>query len=315
MAAKFKIVILGIGGIGGYVGGKVAAQYFRSPDVEIIFVARGENEKAIKANGLKLITTHGEQTVYPDVITTHPGFIGVADLIICCTKSYDLEESIEALRPCVSSKTIIISFLNGVDAAERIKKIFPHAKVWDGCVYIVSRLIAPGVVKESGNVSTFYFGSQQSLREECMNVEAIFQTAGIDAHVSDDIAKTMWEKFLFISIIATLTSYLDCSIGEILRDRNHESLLQNLLSEVKAVADAKGVVLSENIIEKIIDRITSLPFETTSSMHDDYKRGWKTEVQSLTGFVVEQGKQFNVPTPAYDKLFAALLLKPKTSVA
>jgi 2-dehydropantoate 2-reductase len=241
--------------------------------------------------------------------------LGIMDLIICCVKSYDLEESIETLSPCIDKQTIILPFLNGVDAAERIKKMFPETEIWEGCVYIVARLIAPGVVKAGGVPSKFYFGARSGKDEKLKQVEAIFKAAGINADLSEDISYAIWEKFLFISTIATLTSYLDRSIGEILSKPEYTNLLMNLLNELKAVADAKGLSLSDVIIKKMVDRMISLPYETTSSMHHDFLKGGKTELNSLTGFVIEIGKQLNVPTPTYEKMFATLTSRTKTRMA
>ena len=292
--------------MGGYVGGKLAARYSNSNEIEIIFITRGENEKAIKSNGLKLITSQGEQTVHPAVVTSQPERLDRVDLIICCVKSYDLEAGIKRLKPCISDTTIILPLLNGVDASERIKEIFPHAEVWEGCVYLVSRLIGPGTVKESGNINQLYFGAKRGTKEKLEQVEAILQSAGLNARLSDKISQTVWEKFLFISPLATLTFYLDLCIGGIVNDGHRKEQLQNLLTELKNIADAKKISFAENVIQKTLDKIVSLPYESTSSMHSDFKKGNKTEVDSLTAYVVRLGKELNVPIPHYEKMLIGL---------
>ena len=45
-----KMAIVGIGGVGGYFGGKLATEYEKFPDHEIIFIAHGEHLAAIKAS-------------------------------------------------------------------------------------------------------------------------------------------------------------------------------------------------------------------------------------------------------------------------
>ncbi len=310
MTSKFKVAVLGIGGVGGYFGGKLAAHYSNSNDVEIIFIANGDSEKAIRSVGLKLITSQGEQIIHPAIVTSQPVELKSVDLIICCIKSYDLKESVASLKPCVNDKTIILPLLNGIDAAERIKRILPHAEVWEGCVYIISRLIAPGVVKESGNINRLYFGSKQGTKENLQLVETLFTSAGINAHVSSNILQTLWEKFLFISPLATLTSYFDLCIGDVVSDQSHRELLLNLLAEIKNLAGAKGINLSENIIQKTLDRISSLPYESTSSMHSDFQKRGKTEVNSLTAYVVELGRVLNIATPYYQKMLLGLNEKP-----
>lgn len=284
----------------------MAAFYANSNEVEIIFIARGENEKALKSNGLKLITSQGEEIIHPSIVTGQPEKLGIVDLVLCCVKSYNLEMAVEPLKPCINDQTIILPLLNGVDASERIKKILPQGEVWEGCVYIVSRLIAPGVVKTSGSINQLYFGSEQGTKEKLERVHTIFRTAGLNAHLATNISQTLWEKFLFISPAATLTSYLDLSIGAIVNDEQHRELLLKLLKELKSVAEAKNISLSENIVQMTLDKMRSLPPETTSSMHSDFNRGNKTEIDSLTAYVVKLGRELKVPTRCYEQMLAGL---------
>ena len=286
--SKFRIAVLGIGGVGGFVGGKLADYYKDSDEVEIIFLARGKNGKAIKENGLKLITSEKTIIVRPSIITNSPETLGAVNLVICCVKGYSLEESLKMIKPCVTTYTLIFPLLNGVDAPERIRKIIPNANVVDGCIYIISKLIEPGVVKESGiQQKIFCDYSSVEFTEQALK---ILQSADIKIISRGDIQEVVWEKFIFISPMATLTSYLDLPIGGILESYDHKNLLLNLLKEVKSIADAKGIFYDEDIIEKTIGRMKALPYSSTTSCIAIIKGKGKTEVESLTGYVVRLGK-------------------------
>ncbi len=308
---KFRIAVVGIGGVGGFIGGKLAARFDDSENVEVVLAARGKNEKAIRADGLKLITTHGEQIVKPKLVTKNAAEIGEADLILLCTKEYDLEETVASLKNCISKRTAILPLLNGVDTQERIARILPNAEIWQGCIYIVSRLITPGVIQETGNICLMYFGNEKGETEKLQFVETVFKQVGIDAHLSDEISAKMWEKFIFISSIATATSYLNTSFGGILNNAEYKNILLQLLAEIKQVAEAKKINFSGNAVQQTLDKLSGLPFEATSSMHTDFSNGKKAELQSLVGYVVEQAKKLNVPTPIYDKIYEALTKKQK----
>lgn len=309
--SKFKIAVVGIGGVGGYIGGKLAAGFEDSEEVEIVLAARGENEKAIRAGGLRLITSQGEQLVKPKLATTTD--LGEPDLLLLCTKEYDLEETVSALKESIGKQTAILSLLNGVDTAERIACVLPEAEIWQGCIYIISRLISPGVVQESGNVCLIYFGNGREAGEKQQLVETLFQKAEIDAQLTEDIDARMWEKFIFISALAASTSYLNATIGEILENPEYKKLLDALLAEIKQVARAKNIGISEEAIQQKIDRLSTVPFEATSSMHTDFSHGKRAELQSLVGYVVEQAKQLNVPAPVYNKVYGELVRKLKAT--
>jgi len=300
-----KIVTAGIGGVGGYFGGLLARQYHNS-ETEIFFIARGAHETAIRTAGLKMETGDGNFTAHPAGVFSNPSDVGIADLIIFCTKSYDLEETANACKPIAGSNTILLPLLNGVDASGRLKKIFPDSEVWDGCVYLVSRLASPGVIRESGNIRKLFFGSDAGSESKLFSAEKLFRDAGIDAAWSKNITETTWEKFLFISPMATLTSFLDRPIGAVFANAESVKMLDSLLQEIKAVADSKKILLPESVTQKNIEKLKSLPDGATTSMHSDFKKGGKTELESLTGYVVREAGLMNVPVPTYQMMYERL---------
>ncbi|WP_242921084.1 ketopantoate reductase family protein [Pontibacter liquoris] len=304
--ATFKILVLGIGGVGGYFGGLLAAHYAGSSTVEVGFWARGAHASAIAQNGLQLQTTQGNLTARPAYVTDDPDRLHPVDLLICCVKSYDLEESLQRVRPSIGSNTVILPLLNGVDASARIKTLFPDVEVWEGCVYVVARLSEPGIVKESGGIGQLYFGATNGDAQKLRRVEGLLQAAGIRAELSDTILHTIWTKFLFISAVATATSYLNAGMGAILEKPENKQLLLDLLGELQAVARAKGILLPNDLLPTMLQRMAALPYATTSSMHSDFQKGGKTELTSLTGYVVREGRAHQVPTPTYERLYAAL---------
>ena len=303
---KFRIAVLGIGGVGGYFGGKLAARFADSAEREVIFIARGDNAKVISRNGLKIITPEGEEIAKPKIVTDDPRQIGVADIFLICTKAYDLAESINKYRASIGEGTVILPLLNGVDHAAKIKEIVPAAEVWNGCVFIVSRRIAPGVVKVDSDIRLFQFGSPDGTPEKLENFEKILQEAGIDAELSADIDRTVWEKFIFISSLATLTSYLDTKIGGINASEENRRVLAALVAEVTALAAAKKINVADNIAETTLRRIKSAPGDSTSSMHSDFMKKGETELETLTGYVVREAKRFDLPVPVYEKLYREL---------
>jgi len=306
MNKKFRIIVAGIGGVGGYFGGKLADRFTGSEEAEIIFYARGKNLEAIRENGLSMQTAAGNSTVHPAIATDNASEAGIADLIICCVKSYHLESVIEELKPCIGKETAVLPLLNGVDAAERLQKLVPGTGVWNGCVYIVSKLSAAGMIEQKGTVNALHFGAENGDTEKLKYVLQLFLSAGINAELHTNITRVTWQKFVFISTIGTLTSYLNTSIGEILNNGQHKKLLIALLTEITGVAKAKQIGLPEDIIESTLKRLESMPPETTSSMQLDVAAGKQTEAETLTGYVIRRGKELNVPTPTY-KLVAERL--------
>jgi 2-dehydropantoate 2-reductase len=302
-----RIGILGLGGVGGYFGGLLAKAYYKSDAVEVIFIARGETKKAIAENGLKIITDDSETVVYPKLVSNNPDEIGQLDYLICATKTYDIEESLLSLEQCITSKTIILPLYNGVDAPERILKLFPENDVLQGCVYIISMIFSPGTIRKIGFYEKLFFGSKTASVSKLNELQSIFQNAKIESYLVENIEETVWEKFIFISALASATSYLNQNIGTILSNPESKAIYVELLKEIELVAQAKGLNLPEDIVNQTIIKLEKSPKEATSSMHRDYLAGNKIEASSLTEFVVNEGVKYGVKTPLYEKISSVLL--------
>lgn len=301
MGNRFRIAILGIGGVGGYLGAKLAAKYDGSTEVEINFITRGKNLETILADGLTVSDTGLEITASPFSAVAADEARGIFDLVICCVKSYDLDESLEQIKSCINQSTLILPFLNGVDASEIIEKLFPSVTVLTGCCYIVARLEAPGRISVTGTLRQFYIGSTELSQEELEFIAGIFTKAGVDLRVNQNIVETVWEKFLFISPFATLTSAYNLSLGAILANGVHKNILLTLMAELKRVAEHKGVVFPTDILDTLFHKYSIIPYEATSSLHTDFKKNKRTEVESITAYVVKEARKSGLAAPGYEQ--------------
>lgn len=307
---KTRIGILGLGGVGGYFGGLLAKAYAESDQIEIVFIARGETQKVIAQSGLKIVLDDSEMIVIPRIVSNDTAIIGKLDYLICATKTYDIEESLLLLQKCITKNTIFIPLYNGVDAPERISTLYPDNIVLEGCVYIVSMIDSPGIIRKIGGYEKLFFGSSTAPLYKLKALESIFKNAAIESYLVDNIEETVWEKYIFISALASATSYLNQNVGEILNNESSRKLYVGLLNEITLIAAVKGLELPNDIIMQTILKLEKTPHSTTSSMHRDVLAGRKLELASLTEFVVEQGLKYEVETPNYkmvmDKLSVVL---------
>lgn len=305
-----RIAFLGLGGVGGYFGAKVCRAAAQSANgatddpVEVIFLAREKTAAVIRANGIKLITPEEEFVAHPHAVVMPGESFPEIDFLICSVKNYDLEESLTQFRNCISPRTVILPLQNGIDAGEKIKKLFPNNDVWSGCVYIVARITSPGVITETGNIHRLHFGGSDPVKTQ--SLFHILKKAHNDIFLHENIREVLWEKFVFISPIASITSYLDACIGKILEEEASSQLLGKLLGEICAVANAVNVTLPADIQAITLHKFRNLPYATTSSMHSDFQSGGKTELDSLTAHVVRLATQHAILVPTYSALLTAL---------
>ena len=301
-----KTAIVGIGGVGGYYGGLLAKQYADDKNVEIVFIARGNHLDQINKNGLKLITTTETFIVRPALATDNPSGYGIFDCVIFCVKAYDLENSAELLSPSIGEDTLVISLLNGVDNADKLRVVLNKGKILNGCVYIGAHIVRPGVVQQEGALNKLFFGNESDETLDGKKIEAFFRKANIDAQYRTDIKDIVWEKYVLISAFASATTYLKKSIRGVLDSENGREHVEELLNEVFRVAKAKEIVLPVNIRERIFAKINTFPPTAKTSMQMDFEKGSKAELETFTGYIVREAGKYGISVPTYEKVYAAL---------
>lgn len=307
---KTKILIAGIGGVGGFFGGKLATFYKSNPEVEISFLIRGPHLEKIREKGLEVKTTTGTFIAHPFQAGDHFDSSHSFDFIFIACKSYDLEKVLRDISNNLHSNTLIIPLLNGIDHHEKIKHQFPNHAVADACVYIVARKIAPGIIENSGNIQKLFFGFPQKEDERLNLLFQLLVQSGIEANLTTEIQSTVWEKFIFLSPIACITSSYDRTIGEVLTLEDSYTDLLFLLDEILQLASFKRIHIHPELRMKTIEKWKSLPYSSTSSMHSDFKANpSRTEMESLCAYVLKGLQQFRKSNWKYESVYYALLNK------
>jgi len=296
-----KILIAGSGGVGSYV----AAQLIRHTDAEVTLLARGEHLKAIQQNGLTIEESDETYTVRPRHATDDAAALGIVDLILLTVKATALEATLMQLKDNIAPHTVIIPLLNGVGHDETIRNRYPEATVFDGHIYILSNITAPGVVRKRGKVFRLIWGSKSDTRPETIEaVSALFDTAGLRHRYSDTIEYESWKKFLFISAFATLTAYHDKTMDQI--STEHPDELEALFREIVAVGQARGIPLGDEEITAAMTQAAKVAPGAKTSLQLDIEQGKPAEIEALLGYVVHEGDRLGVDVPVMKKIYQTL---------
>ena len=297
-----KIAVMGAGGVGGYLGGRLA-----EAGEDVSFIARGAHLDAIKRNGLRIMSPLGDALINPVKATSDPAEIGPVDVILFCVKLYDLEEAAEQCRLLIKDGTAIISLLNGVDSESRLKAIVGDDHVIGGLTYIFSSISAPGVIRHLGEATSVSFGEDNG--GESSRLMAFLNnciSAGIDAHITNDIQSEIWMKFMAWATFGGLGSLTRQSLGAFQQDPDLNALYRETLAEIASVAEAKGIRLPADAVESRMALVSANPSEAKPSTLVDLEHGRRLELEGQAGAVVRMGREMGIDTPVNRVIYAAL---------
>jgi 2-dehydropantoate 2-reductase len=155
-------------------------------------------------------------------------------------------------------------------------------------------------------MNKLFFGNESDDKIEANHIENILKNANIDAEYRTDIENIVWEKYVLISAFATATTFLDTTMRGVIDSEKGKELLDDLLTEVFRVSEAKRIELPKNIRKEIITKVSTFPPEIKTSMHMDFEKGNKTELETFTGYIVREAGKHGLSVPTYKRIYAAL---------
>jgi len=286
---------MGSGGVGGLIGARLA-----QAGCDVSFIARGAHLAAMREHGLKLESPVGNVHLPNVRVTDDPGSLGPVDIVVIAVKLWDTGAAARAIAPLIGPDTGVLSLQNGVRKDEILRPIFGERALMGGVAYMGTAISRPGVILHTGTLQRVVFGEYDGRRSK--RAEALLgflQKTGIDARLSDDIRRSIWEKFVFLVGMAAVTATIRLPLGPILKHPLTRQFYLDAMREAAAVGRAHGVRLPEDIAEERLAFSDTLPASMTASLQLDLERGNPLEVEWLSGSVVELGAAVGVPTPIH----------------
>jgi 2-dehydropantoate 2-reductase len=301
-SADVRIMVMGSGGVGGYFG----AVLHRAGH-EVTFVARGEHLEAIRARGLRIESVaSGDFTVRPAATDTPDQSLG-AELVLYCVKGYDNAAAIDTMAPAVGADTRVLTLQNGIGSGDRLADAFGADKVLLGVTYIDVVRTEPGVVAEVGDKCNIVFGEQDGQHSpRAVAVRDAMKDAGIDVHLSSNVAEELWKKLIYICAWSGMICMTRASMAEITGTPEANDLTLRIMREVEAVARASGVDLDPGHVDRTMAYFQKTREGAVSSMFTDLQRGNRLEVDVLNGAVARLGVELGVPTPGNEFIAGCL---------
>ena len=298
-----NIVVIGVGGVGGYFGAQLA-----KAGNKVTFIARGAHLNAIQKNGLQIKSVKGNFTVEVKATNAISEVSEKVDLIILGVKSWQVEEVAKDIIPIVGVNTIVLPLQNGVDNTEKLMIHLPQNNVIGGLCKIVSKVEAPGIINHFAFEPEIIFGELNNEKSERVKIiKKIFDEAGIKNRIADSIQLDIWKKFLFIATYSGIGALTRSVIGEIRNDAVLKNIIKETALEILQIAIKKGIELTEKDVEKTLELINGLAYETTASMQRDIMDGKPSELHNFNGYIEQEGLKLGISTPINSFIFHALL--------
>lgn len=298
-----KIATMATGGIGGFLATRLI-----QTGHEVATIARGAHLQAIRDKGLTLRGPEGAETVTPWIATDDPAQVGTVDVILFGVKGTALDGAARACLPMIGPDTVVVPFLNGVEAADRLLAILPEPCVANGVAHVSTTILEPGVIGQVGTFSRFVFAERDSRPSDRIDaLRSAINAAGASAPVTNDINRELWMKFILFSGMSGVTAAARCTVGDILDHPALAELFRSVMAETTALGRARGINLPSTVEEDTWGIVQNAPRGMRASTAIDLEAGRPLEIDWISGAVRRLAQESGVPAPINSALYALLL--------
>ena len=301
-----RIAFFGAGAVGAYFGGRLV----ETGTHDVSLIARGAHLDALQTGGLRIESPEGDAQLPPESFTStrNPADIGHVDVVFVTVKTWMVPEAAVAIAPLAGEGTTVIPLQNGVEAPDQLASAVTNGHVIGGTCRIFTDIVEPGVIRHTGVPPTITIGELDgSVSETVEDIRAALSDAGVFATTRADIRAALWEKLLFVGPLAGVGAVTRAPIGVFRSVPRSRDLLKACMEEIAAVAAGESVVLASDAVEGAMRLADMAPADGTASMQRDIASGKPSELEAQVGVIPRLGQRHNIPTPAHDAVYAALL--------
>ena len=315
-----RLVVLGAGAIGGFLGAHLARA-----GADVVLIARGPHLDAMRESGLRVIEAEGDWTVRVNV-TDDFAAIRDATVVFVTLKAHSLPPVADRIASNLGAATSVVSAQNGipwwyfqrlggdldgihletVDPGGTVARAIDPGRVIGCVVYPATSLVSPGVVRhvEGDRFSLGELDGSQSPR--CVELSHLLASAGLKAPVQSRIRAELWLKLLGNAVFNPLSALTRATLGEMTRSPLVATVVRGAMEEVDAVARRVGIEVHVSIDQRIkgAERVG----DHKTSMLQDLEARRPMEIDALTGSVVELGDRLGVPVPHLRTLYGSVKL-------
>jgi len=317
MADRPRVLVVGCGGIGGVVAGRLAEL-----GVEVHAVSRNPAVlQAVAEHGLRLTGEGGDRHF---VVPVHPEAPpGPFDFVLLATQPRDVEAAARTIAGSLAPDGRVVCFQNGL-CEERVAGVLGRRDVvLGGIVAWGASMVSPGVYDRTAE-GGFVLGRLDGAADDRLDALADLLEVLGPVQKTRNLAGARWSKLALNCAVSSLGTLNGSTLGKVVRMRFARRVALEVMTEAVRVAQRLEIKLEKVSGTLDLERIAlsdktrpglSLAGKHTlilavglryrrmrSSMLRAIEAGQPPGVEFLNGEVAERGQRLGIPTPVNTRI-------------
>lgn len=232
-----------------------------------------------------------------------------ADLVIVCTKFYQLNDVLPLIKSQLGDNTLIVSALNGIASEKVLAKTFGENRI----VYCVAQqmdAMKTGnqlIYRDHGQLVIGAMSDDKNEIDRVKKADAIFNQVHFPHSVSDDMPRQLWGKLMLNTGVNQTVALYQGTFDTVQQEGEAREMFKSAMREVMQVANAEGVTLTDEDFDKWVVIMDALDPKGMPSMRQDLKARRPCELDLFAGTIRELGDKHGIDTPVNDKLYQGIM--------
>lgn len=224
-------------------------------------------------------------------------------LLLVTTKAGDTLAATEDQLTDLPPDTPIVLFQNGMGSQQAVARRWPERLVFAAATTEGANRPEAALTIHAGRGQTRVGALTDSAEPLLAPVVQALAASGLTVHPETDIRQRLWDKLVINCGINAFTAILNCSNGDILKDRFYLRHIDDLCTEIAAVLVAEGMQpQAPASVRQRIEAVAESTAGNTSSMLGDVQRGRATEIDFINGYVVSRARAQGIEVPVNQML-------------
>ncbi len=296
-----KVLVFGAGAVG--LG---LASFLLQAGHRIHLIGKEQTVIALRKQGLKRIGIFGAASFSPQQLLVSSNLNEMdeeaIDFCLVCTKSFDTENSARQLQAdcaLLQQDTPIVLCQNGWGNAEIFSRFFPLSQIYNARIITGFIRPEPHVVDVTVHAQPVHLGSLFDGNIIGLQVLAdALSQGGLASAVTGDIGKDLWAKMFYNCSLNALGAVLQVPYGLLGESENSRDIIAGIVEEVFQVMQGLGHhshwQTAKDYLNEFYNHLLPSTYDHESSMLQDIHAGRRTEIESLNGVIVREGKKLKI---------------------